>query len=128
MKKISIILLIISLALGSLGYWSELGIPFGGGVVFFGAIAAIILFTIFLVLRVIITRKLSIMILAFPLLYGSWGYWGLFTKSGRAAYDEMDGIFPLFALAFSCFVLAVLVGTRMVILFADKRKKRTTTQ
>ncbi|MEM7300929.1 MAG: hypothetical protein AAF468_07580 [Pseudomonadota bacterium] len=38
---------------------------------------------------------ISLFILALTLLL--FGYWGLETQSGRATFDEMDGLIPFFA-------------------------------
>ena len=40
-----------------------------------------------------------LLILAF-LLFG-FGYWGYFTESGQKTFDEMNGMFPFFALIVS---------------------------
>jgi hypothetical protein len=37
----------------------------------------------------------------------AFGYWGTFTKSGGAHFDEMNGMTPFFTLVISSFVLFI---------------------
>jgi len=40
-----------------------------------------------------------------------FGYWGCFTESGRVQYDEMNGMYPFFALIAACllFLIALIL-------------------
>ncbi len=42
-----------------------------------------------------------LIISAICLLIIGYGYWGAFTKSGQYYYDEMDAMYPFFALVIS---------------------------
>lgn len=69
--------------------------------------------------RSIPKRVVSAACLVLAISLASFSYWGLYTESGRHAYDEMDGIIPLAAAPLSvcfavCAVLAWLLGKRGV--------------
>jgi len=57
--------------------------------------------------------------LAIPL--GVFGYWGYFTYSGNKHFDEMDGLYPFFALLLSGF-LFLIVLILIIISFFKKKK------
>lgn len=51
----------------------------------------------------------------------SFGYWGMFTTSGRRAYDEMDGMYPFFALLAGSLMIIVA----LVFFLIDVRRRKT---
>jgi hypothetical protein len=50
-----------------------------------------------------------------------FGYWGMFTKAGSKAYDEMDGMYPFFA--FIAGVVLLLIALIAFIVTVVKKKK-----
>ncbi|MCB0834970.1 MAG: hypothetical protein KDC45_15990 [Bacteroidetes bacterium] len=42
-----------------------------------------------------------------------FGYWGIFTQSGRAAYDEMAGIIPFWSICVSLITVSLIVIINM---------------
>ena len=54
--------------------------------------------------------------------FGAFGYWGVYTPSGRKRYDEMAGIIPETALLVS-FLLFLIILIIIIVFFSRKRKK-----
>ncbi len=42
-------------------------------------------------------RVVPQILLAFAIALGAFSYWGLFTEAGQHVFDEMDGLYPLYA-------------------------------
>lgn len=49
-----------------------------------------------------------------------YGYWGAFTRSGQRYYDEMDAMYPFFALIASGFCLFIFL-IYLVFLYIKKK-------
>jgi hypothetical protein len=67
-------------------------------------------------------KPLATLISLFAFGLGIFGYWGVFTRSGRRQYDEMAVFIPVIALLIAAiiFVLAIVI----FILHYFKNKKR----
>jgi uncharacterized membrane protein len=58
---------------------------------------------------------------SFAAVLGAFGYWGVFTRSGRREYDEMAGFIPGLALLVACILLLIALVISLI-LFLKKRK------
>ncbi len=56
-----------------------------------------------------IRMKLNLFFGLLTIVFGVFGYWGVFTEAGNRQYDEMAGIIPGFALLMACFLLFCLL-------------------
>ena len=65
-------------------------------------------------------KALAIILLVAGAALCSFGYWGMFTFSGNRAYDEMDGIYPFFALLGGSIMIIAAIA---MFLIALRRKK-----
>jgi hypothetical protein len=64
-------------------------------------------------------KPFYVILLSIALVTGVYGYWGVFTDSGRSAYDEMDGMIPFFFLSFSASLVLLVM---MIYLFRKVKK------
>jgi len=71
-------------------------------------------------------RGLNIILLVLFVGSGVFGYWGLFTETGRNDYDEMAGIIPFWSLCISLISisLVVIINVSRFVL-RQRRKDRT---
>jgi TRAP-type C4-dicarboxylate transport system permease small subunit len=53
----------------------------------------------------------------------SFGCWGMFTDAGNQKYDEMDGLYPFFALVGGCVLLLIALISFFISLLRSKQKK-----
>ena len=50
----------------------------------------------------------------------SFGYWGLYTKSGNRYFDEMAGIIPFFMLITGGIILLICIGWKVYFWFSNQ--------
>lgn len=65
-------------------------------------------------------KKYSLLLIA--LISFVFGIWGLYTKSGNKAFDEMDGLIPFYAVVFAM-ILFVLSGIQFLYFKLKNQKK-----
>jgi cytochrome bd-type quinol oxidase subunit 2 len=66
-------------------------------------------------------KKGAIIFIVLGLLFGIFGYWGMFTKAGTHAYEEMDGMYPFFALLAG--ILLICIALILFIVTIIRKKK-----
>jgi hypothetical protein len=59
-------------------------------------------------------------------LFASFGYWGMFTKSGQKNFDEMDGMYPFFGLL-TGIVFFLVTGLLVLMDFIRKKSSKRKT-
>jgi uncharacterized membrane protein len=61
---------------------------------------------------------------SFAAVLGAFGYWGVFTRSGRREYDEMAGFIPGIALLIAVILLLIALILSLLA-FLKQRRIRT---
>ena len=66
-------------------------------------------------------RKFTVLFYILAVVLGLFGYWGLFTKSGSAYYEEMSGFIPFFAIVISIIFLLIALILSVILLIKNRR-------
>jgi uncharacterized membrane protein len=71
-------------------------------------------------------KSIAHLLIAFAAVLGTFGYWGVFTRSGRKEYDEMAGMIPGFALLIATIFIFVALVIYCFLFFNERKRRKKT--